>query len=125
MIIFVSDTEGKGRLTLKTLGERFRELRKEKKLSQDEVAEKLDASKSFISYVENNQRDPSNEFLSKAANLFGVDVADFYEHKIKSPDDLSKEGLKWIIFGEEMKKEGVSIDQVKEWVKAIKAFENK
>jgi XRE family transcriptional regulator, master regulator for biofilm formation len=110
---------------LKTLGERFRELRKEKKLSQDEVADKLDASKSFISYVENNQRDPSNEFLSKAAHLFGVDVADFYEHKIKSPEDLSKDGLKWIIFGEEMKKEGVSIDQVKEWVKTIKAFENK
>jgi XRE family transcriptional regulator, master regulator for biofilm formation len=125
MIIFVSDTERKGMLTLKSLGERFRELRKERKLSQDEVAERLEASKSFISYVENGQRDPSNEFLSKAASLFGVDIAEFYEHKIKSPDDLSKDGLKWIIFGEEMKKQGVSIDQVKEWVKTIKAFENK
>lgn len=110
---------------MKTLGERFRELRKERKLSQDEVAEKLEASKSFISYVENDLRDPNPEFLSKAAALFKVDVADFYEHKIKSPEDLTKEGLKWVILGDELKQQGVSADQVREWVKAIKAFEKK
>jgi XRE family transcriptional regulator, master regulator for biofilm formation len=110
---------------LKTLGEKFKELRKSRGYSQDFCAERLEVSKSFISYIENNQRDPGPEFLNKASALFNVDIAEFYKYKLKSPEDLGKDGLKWIIFGEELKQEGVSIDQVREWVRAIRTFEEK
>jgi XRE family transcriptional regulator, master regulator for biofilm formation len=110
---------------MKSLGERFKELRKSKKYSQDEIADRLGVSKAFISLIENGLRDPSVELLNKAASLFDVDVADFYEYKIQSPEDLSREGLKWIMFGEELKDKGINIEQVREWVKAIRAFEEK
>ncbi|WP_191556575.1 helix-turn-helix domain-containing protein [Metabacillus idriensis] len=106
---------------MKNTGEKFKEIRQRRKLSQDQVAEKLNVSKAYISYVENNKKNPTIEFLSRAAHLFNVDVAEFVSEKLKAPEDLDLDGLKWVMFGEEMKKDGVTIDQIKEWVKAIKA----
>jgi XRE family transcriptional regulator, master regulator for biofilm formation len=110
---------------MKTLGEKFKELRKARGYSQEAIADKLGVSKSFISLIESNKREPGPEFITKAAALFDVDIAEFYTHKIKSPEDLDKEGLRWIIFGEELKQQGITLEQVREWVKAIQAFQNK
>ena len=110
---------------MKTLGEKFKELRKERGYSQDFCAERLKVSKAFISYVENNQREPGPEFLNRASVLFDVDIAEFYKFKLMSPEELNKDGLKWIILGEELKQQGITTEQIREWVKVIKAFENK
>ena len=57
----------------KTLfGQRLKQLREEAKLTQEELAIKLDTKKQYISRYELDQFEPSFYFLVKAADLFRV-----------------------------------------------------
>lgn len=62
------------------LGEKIRSLRKQNKISQEELAEKLGVSRQSISLWENDQTMPSMENIVAIADVFGV-----------STDDLLKE----------------------------------
>ncbi|MCX7903252.1 MAG: helix-turn-helix domain-containing protein [Caloramator sp.] len=52
--------------------QRLKELRKEKKLTQTELAKEIGLSKSAIVQYESNKRIPNYEILSKLADFFGV-----------------------------------------------------
>lgn len=54
------------------LGEKIRKLRKENKISQEALAEKLGVSRQSISLWENDQTIPSMENIVAIANIFGV-----------------------------------------------------
>ncbi len=54
------------------LGEKIRNLRKENKISQEELAEKLGVSRQSISLWENEQTQPTLENIMALANIFGV-----------------------------------------------------
>src|SRR3989337_891314 len=63
----------------KTLfGKRVRALRKNKGLSQEELAEKTDISSKYLSRVEMGQHFPSIDTLDKLANALKVDLKDFF-----------------------------------------------
>lgn len=53
---------------------RFKELRQELKMTQDELAAKLDISKSAVSMYENGRRIPRYEDMEAIADLFNVDM---------------------------------------------------
>lgn len=53
-------------------GYRLRNLRESKKLTQTQVAKRLNLSKTSISGYENNIKTPSLEVLSRLAILYGV-----------------------------------------------------
>lgn len=53
-------------------GLRLKELRKKKKLSQNQVSARLNITKSSISGYENNIITPSNDIIVKLALLYGV-----------------------------------------------------
>lgn len=53
---------------------RLRELRKERKLSQDELGEALNLHGRTIGYYESKERNPSPDTLVKIADFFGVSV---------------------------------------------------
>ncbi len=57
-----------------TIGERISQQRKEKKLSQEEVAEALFVSRQAVSKWENDQSSPDTENLIALAKLLGVEV---------------------------------------------------
>ncbi len=57
-----------------TLGDRLRELRNSKSLTQLELSRQLNISKSNISKYENNTIEPNLEILDKIANFFDVSV---------------------------------------------------
>jgi len=52
----------------------FKELRLEKKMSQDKIAEELDVSQSLVNKWENNQSTPAPEMLEYIADYFNVSV---------------------------------------------------
>ncbi|WP_132012665.1 helix-turn-helix domain-containing protein [Hydrogenispora ethanolica] len=54
--------------------ERLKELRKEKKLSQEDLGEVINSSGRTISYLEAGERTPSPEILNKLADVFNVSV---------------------------------------------------
>lgn len=53
-------------------GYRLRELRKSKKMTQEQAAKRLNLSKTTISGYENNVKTPSLDVLTKLAVLYGV-----------------------------------------------------
>lgn len=55
-------------------GDIFKELRLEKKLSQDKIAEDLDVSQGLIARWENHSSTPGPEMLVYIADYFGVSV---------------------------------------------------
>ena len=57
-----------------TVGDRIREVREHRRLTQDRLAEVTDISKGFLSDVENNKRNVSSEYLLRIANALGASV---------------------------------------------------
>lgn len=55
-------------------GLRLSELRKEKNLSQNEIAKKINKSKSVVSGYENNIKTPPIDVLVSLASIYGVSV---------------------------------------------------
>ena len=55
-------------------GDIFKELRLEKKMSQDKIAEDLDISQPLIAKWESHQSTPAPEMLDYIADYFGVSV---------------------------------------------------
>ena len=53
-------------------GKRLKMLRKESRMTQDELARKLNVTKSIISYYELGDRTPSADILVKLAYIFNV-----------------------------------------------------
>lgn len=65
---------------MKTLGERLKDLRKEKGYTLEQVAEKLNTTKITISRYENNLREPKREAISQLAKLFNVSTDYLHGH---------------------------------------------
>jgi transcriptional regulator with XRE-family HTH domain len=82
-----------------TVGERVREVRQAKRLTQDQLAEKTRMSKGFVSDLENGNRNVSSEYLLRIANALGasvdyllrgdVDSTDVVKAPIVIPSELS------------------------------------
>jgi len=55
-----------------TFGERLKQVRNEKHITLDQLADKLGTTKATLSRYENNLREPKAEFAEKCANFFNV-----------------------------------------------------
>ncbi|MDM8365810.1 helix-turn-helix domain-containing protein [Bacillus thuringiensis] len=75
------------------LGTRVKALRKEMKLTQQSLGEKVGLKKSSMSELENGHNAPSNEVLTKLTEVFGV-TADYLlgrsEHKTLTMNESSR-----------------------------------
>ena len=80
-----ADTIGLRRTSMRTLGERIRELREAKDLSVRELAKRLGLSAPFLSDVELGRRHPSDEVLSKLAGELGSTVAELRKYDARPP----------------------------------------
>ena len=57
-----------------SVGDRIRQIREHKRLTQDRLAEITGISKGFLSDVENDKRNVSSEYLLRIANALGASV---------------------------------------------------
>lgn len=76
---------------LSLIGPRIKELRKKKKLSQEELAEIIDVNFRTIQRIETSVNIPSLETLSKLTEALDVDIQDFFktEHLVNRDEILS------------------------------------
>lgn len=89
-------------------GDKLKELRKEKGLSQKDLAEKLNVTQRTISYYENSTTAPSNaEIVTKIADALNVrldelaaDIGNTKIHKLieKLKSDTEKNLIQWQVF---------------------------
>ena len=68
-----------------SLGENLQRLRKEKGLSQEDVAQKLFVSRQSVSKWENGAAEPGVEYLKALANLYGVTLDELMGNEPESP----------------------------------------
>lgn len=64
--------------TLKTLGWKVQKLRKQKKLTQEELADQLGISRVYMGYIEQGRESPSLKLLMKVSRKFGVKIEDLF-----------------------------------------------
>lgn len=57
-----------------TVGDRIREIRTERRMTQEQLAERTDISKGFLSDVETGKRGISSEYLLRIANALGASL---------------------------------------------------
>lgn len=68
-----------------TTGDRIREIRDARGLTQDKLAEKANISTGFLSDVENNKRNISSENLLKIANVLGASADYLLRGEVREP----------------------------------------
>lgn len=91
------------------IGNKLRELRLENDLTQEELANRLELSKGFISQIENDLTSPSIATLIDILEVLGTNISDFFDEKsdqkvvFKKEDFYEKEDdelhhiIKWIV----------------------------
>ena len=76
-------------------GKKIRELRKAKKYTQEQLAEKVDIGTPNISYFETGKYSPSIETLEKIAKALDVEIYELYMFQPqKSINEIKKELIK-------------------------------
>lgn len=74
------------------LGKKIRELRKARKYTQEQLAEKIDIGTPNISYFETGKYSPSIETLEKIAKALNVEICELYMFQPqKSSEEIKKE----------------------------------
>lgn len=63
----------------KALGDKIRERRLKKELTQEELAHRADLDYSYINQIENGKRNPSMEAVEKIAKALGVKAKDLID----------------------------------------------
>lgn len=61
---------------LVTLGKRIRNLRKEKKLTQEQLATEIRVTSAYVGFIEQGKRNPSLNTLDMIARALGVKMSD-------------------------------------------------
>lgn len=77
-----------------TTGQLIKIARIEKKLSQENISEKLSISKNYISLVENDKKDPSLNFLREVSKLLEIPLILLIWEKIDIPKGKTEEERK-------------------------------
>ncbi|WP_053178038.1 helix-turn-helix domain-containing protein [Peribacillus loiseleuriae] len=92
---------------MKIIGERIKEIRLSKRLTQEELADKLELTKSYISKLENGITIPSIYFLYNLADIFEVTIQDFFGETNRTNNDN-----KWTSVNDYFDNHNISPDEV-------------
>lgn len=85
----------------KLLGKKIQELRKSKKLTQEELAEKVGIGTPNISYFETGKFSPAIETLAKLAQVLDVEIYELYMFQPLKPIEEIKAELENAINSDE------------------------
>ena len=91
------------------IGEKIKSLRIEKQLTQEELANRCELSKGFISQIENDLTSPSIATLVDILQILGTNLNEFFSEKVnervkftaddmfETEDEELKYKLKWLV----------------------------
>ncbi|TFJ94340.1 helix-turn-helix domain-containing protein [Lentibacillus salicampi] len=102
------------------IGEKIKQLRKEKKLSISELAEKAGVAKSYLSSIERNlQTNPSIQFVEKISFVLGV-PANHLIREDKTHENSEPLDHEWLQIVQEAMHSGMTKEQFKEYLEFYK-----
>lgn len=97
----------------KSLGKRIREERLKLKLTQEQLAESIDISNSYMGQIERGERSLTLETLIKLANRLSVTIDYLLQEYINLEDDNFINQLKQLIDGRNIKQKQMVLDVIK------------
>jgi transcriptional regulator with XRE-family HTH domain len=68
------------------IAEQIKKIRKDKSLSQQEIADRLSMNRVQYNRIETGKSDPTMNILQRIANALEIDVVQFFELKNNSPE---------------------------------------
>ncbi len=77
------------------LGEKIRELRKSKAISQEQLASMLKINRNFLSRIETGKSEPTSSILKKVAEIFSVDLNSLLE--IEDEENKNTDKIKYVV----------------------------
>lgn len=80
-----------------TLGERLKQLRLNKNISQKDLAKHFNIARSTLSQYESNQREPSLQMLLKISDYFNVSVDELLKDHCTNDEGLHVSTIKQIV----------------------------
>lgn len=94
-----------------TFGERLKSEREKRKLSQQELASRLNISQSSIAYYEKNRKQPPHPTLIKIANHFDVSI-DYLLGETDNPSTTNDVSIdpEWVKLHDEIKQKGAELE---------------
>jgi transcriptional regulator with XRE-family HTH domain len=79
-------------ITKTLLGERIKELRKKRALSQEQLAEKVGLAAKYLSQIETGDKSPSLQALDKFAAVLNVEIRDLFDFRhLDEPMSVAKD----------------------------------
>lgn len=97
----------------KSLGKRIREERIKLKLTQEQLAESIDISNSYMGQIERGERSLTLETLIKLANRLSVTIDYLLKESISLEDDNFINQLKQLMDGRDIKQKQMALDVIK------------
>ena len=110
------------------IGNRIKKLRKEKKISQEKLAELIDKSTDSISNVERGIFLPRIETAQEIADALGVDLYELFIHDASAPDKTKMKLLNEILDllkDQPMDLLKMTLEQVKSFIALKNSFINR
>ena len=77
------------------LGEKIKQLRKNKGISQEELASMLKINRNYLSRIETGKSEPTSSILKNIAEIFSVDLNSLLD--ITDEDNKNADKLKYIV----------------------------
>jgi transcriptional regulator with XRE-family HTH domain len=100
-------------MNYENLGKRIREERIKLNLTQSKLAEEINISDSYMSYIERGEKSLSLETLINITNRLGVSVDYLLQESIETNDDNIINQFKCLINNKSPKEKQMAIDVVK------------
>lgn len=76
---------------MKTIGEKIKAKRTEKRMTQQELADKIGVSYTTVSLYESNSRKPSFKALARIAEVFDVSQSYFFDEENSDGENLEEQ----------------------------------
>ncbi len=108
------------------LGERLKELRKQRGMTLKELGEVLEFNYSNLSKIERGIRNPNVKLLERLAHYFDVDISYFFNNKASRLEGGNPNyHYLWNSLYEGLEKKKISIEELRSMVDALEKIKNK
>jgi transcriptional regulator with XRE-family HTH domain len=106
-------------IVTETFGERLKTLRKEKKLTQQQLADRLDLDQSTISYYEQDKKIPDVKTLDKLAAFFDVTIDSILVRQTTSEEERRNKYIQSMARINRISPTTITADELKEQFKLV------
>ncbi len=81
---------------------------------------------SYLSQIENGKLEslPNNKILENLCELYGIEFSSLFGKEVELPSGWQELGVEWIRFADEMKKENLTPEEIKEYLDLVKKLKN-